>query len=89
MCLSHSTHPQTFLVFPFPKPFPFDIICVLLDWVALLSLQALAWTNHMLFEEAEKRRWKSLSIELDPRPKVKRLMAAPEVLFRIVAALCA
>lgn len=70
----------------FSRPFPFDIICVLVDWVSVISpqdLHTLALTNSMLFWEAEKYRWKTLSIELAPRPGGKSINVASEVLFRV------
>jgi hypothetical protein len=47
------------------------------------DLHTLALTSRMLFEEAEKRRWNTLSIEQDPRPDGKSLKATLDVVFQV------
>jgi len=74
------------MAFELPTFSRFDIICVLVDWVSVISpkdLHTLALTNSMLFWEAEKYRWKTLSIELAPRPGGKSINVASGVLFRV------
>ena len=58
---------------------------MLIDWVASINpndLHALALTNSLLFREAEKYRWNTIKIEINPSVG-KGFEAASEVLYRV------
>ncbi|KAF8321753.1 hypothetical protein DL93DRAFT_1463269 [Clavulina sp. PMI_390] len=67
------TLPRTFEK-PFPRLFPHDILCIIVDWVALDSrkdLKTLATVNHQLYEITCGPIWTNVCLIVGPHQSVK------------------